>query len=150
MNKLKTLVAFLLIGTAVSAQTNFSGTWKLKGKEYINGPKYSNALAEELMVKQTKDSITVGKTSVAMNGKGTTIMNKEQNRQSVKSVNWSADKKTATFTTVIYAPGSSSEVELTRVDSWILSADGKEMTVNRKSIEKKSESWEVKGTYEKQ
>lgn len=149
MKKLKTLIAILFIGTGAFAQADFSGTWVLKNKEYVNGPQYGNALAEEVVVKQTKDSVTVGKTSVSMNGKGTTVMNKESNRKSVKSIAWSKDKKTATFTTAIYAEGNEKEIELTRIDTWTLSPDGRQLMVNRKSVETKSENWEVKGTYEK-
>lgn len=146
-------LSFLFMAVFSSAvlfgQTNYSGTWVLKSKEHINGPEYQNALQEEMTVRQTKDSISTGKSSVALNGKPTTTISKESNRKLVKSVGWSSDKKVATFTTAIYAEGNEKDVELTRVDSWTLSPDGKQLTVLRKSIETKSENWEVKGVYEK-
>ena len=84
-----------------------------------------------------------------MNGKPSSAMDTESNRKIVKSIAWSADKKTATFTTAIYVPGNENEVELTRIDVWTLSPDGKQLTIQRKSVETKSENWEVKGSYEK-
>jgi PAB1-binding protein PBP1 len=149
MSKVTVLLVATLLSATVFGQSNFSGVWVLKTKEHVNGPQYSNALAEEITVKQSADSITVGKRSVAMNGKTSSVVDKESNRKSVKSVAWSTDKKTATFTTAIYAVGNENEVELTRVDTWTLSPDGKQLLLQRKSIETKSENWEVKGVYEK-
>lgn len=149
MSKLTVLSIALLLSATVFGQTNFSGSWVLKSKEHINGPQYANALAEEMTVKQTADSISTGKRTVAMNGKPSSAMDTESNRKIVKSIAWSADKKTATFTTAIYVPGNENEVELTRIDVWTLSPDGKQLTIQRKSVETKSENWEVKGSYEK-
>lgn len=149
MRKVTVLFVAILLSATLFGQSNFSGVWVLKTKEHINGPQYANALAEELTVNQSADSFAVGKRTVAMNGKTSSVVDKESNRKSVKSVAWSADKKTATFTTAIYAVGNENEVELTRVDAWTLSPDGKQLTIQRKSIETKSENWEVKGIYEK-
>jgi hypothetical protein len=149
MSKLTVLSIALLLSATVFGQTNFSGSWVLKSKEHINGPQYANALAEEMTVKQTADSISTGKRTVAMNGKPSSAMDTESNRKIVKSIAWSVDKKTATFTTAIYVPGNENEVELTRIDVWTLSPDGKQLTIQRKSVETKSENWEVKGNYEK-
>lgn len=93
------------------------------------------------------DSIIIGQTGVALNGSPTT--GHTGDRKFTKTVSWSGDKKTVTFTTAIYSVGSDSEVELTRVDTWELSPDGKQLFVNRKSIETKSENWEAKAVYEK-
>jgi hypothetical protein len=149
MRKIFVLSVAVLLSATMFGQTNFSGTWVLKSKDYIEGPKYGNALTEEITVKQAADSISTGKTTVAMNGKPTTTKSAETNRKMVKTIAWSADKKVATFTTAIYAEGNENDVELTRVDTWTLSPDGKQLTIQRKSIETKSENWEVKGTYEK-
>jgi len=149
MRKVTVLLVATLLSATIFGQSNFSGVWVLKTKEHVNGPQYSNALTEEITVKQSADSITVGKRTIAMNGKTSSIVDKESNRKSIKSVAWSADKKTATFTTAIYAVGNENEVELTRVDTWTLSPDGKQLNIQRKSIETKSENWEVKGVYEK-
>jgi PAB1-binding protein PBP1 len=149
MSKIVVLSVSVFLSVAAIGQTNFSGVWALKSKEHINGPQYSNALTEEITVKQTADSISTGKRSVAMNGKPTSSKDQESNRKIVRSLAWSADKKTATFTTAIYAVGNENEVELTRVDTWALSPDGKELTIQRKSIETKSENWEAKGSYQK-
>ena len=149
MRKTSVLAVAVLLSATAFSQTNFTGTWALKSKDYIEGPKYGNALNEEITVKQGADSISTGKVTVAMSGKPTTTKSVETNRKMVKTIAWSADKKVATFTTAIYAEGSENDVELTRVDTWTLSPDGKQLTIQRKSIETKSENWEVKGTYEK-
>jgi len=149
MSKMTVLAIAILLSASAFGQTDFSGVWVLKTKDYISGPKYGNALSEEITVKQTADSITTGKRTVSMNGKTSSTIDKDMNRKLVKSVAWSADKKTATFTTVFYAVGNENEVELTRVDTWTLSPDGKQLSIQRKSIETKSENWEAKGVYEK-
>lgn len=158
---LSTLVLFTIIAT--QAQTNFSGTWKLKEKQHISGPEYSNALATDIIVRQTADSLITetvsagtdgqevrSRSSVPLNGKAVSSTSVQSARKVTRSISWSPDKKTLTLTSHIYKAGDENEVELTRIDTWGLSPDGKQLLINRKSVETVSENWEARGTFDKQ
>lgn len=160
MNKLKMLIGLLFAGTAITAQTNFSGTWKQKNKEFISGQQYANAVPEQVKLTPKKDSISFEVISIAQNGFDTVHYTLATNggllsditknkRKYTKKLGLSADKKTITIESVYKAPGSDTEVEFTRAETFSLSADGKQLTINRKSNEKEDKSWEAKGTYEK-
>lgn len=161
MNKLKMLIGLLFAATAVTAQTNFSGTWVQKNKEFISGPKYANAVPEQVKLTPKKDSIAFEVISIAQNNSTDTAHYtlatngglfsdiSKSKRKYTKKLQLSADKKTMTVTSIYKSAENDTEVEITRTETWSLSADGKQLTLNRKSDETKSESWEAKGTYEK-
>ena len=51
--KKSTLLMIAVFRAAVSfAQTNFTGNWQVKNKQYISGPQYANALPEHLSTSQ--------------------------------------------------------------------------------------------------
>lgn len=161
--KIYVSIAAILITTTLNAQTNFSGTWSLKEKQHVNGPEYSNGVPNKLNVQQSKDSVIIeyitidgdskeSKSRVAypMNGKSYTMVSPSSGRKTVKYLEWTLDKNSVTFTNDIYKQGSEDDIELTRIDDWKLSPDGKQLLLHRKSVETITESWEVNGTYEKQ
>ena len=154
MKKLIVLSCMVFAGATSFAQTNFSGTWTLSSKEHIDGPQYANALTESYTLTQRADSLILvtpnGRSAYAMNGGLATVTSAASNRKSVRSLVWSADKKSVTLTNAIYAEGDPNTLELTRVQTWTLSDDGKNLNVDLKSIETKSENWSVKGVYAKQ
>ncbi len=88
--------------------------------------------------------------SVAMNGQTSSVTSQGDGRKFEWNLKWSTDKKSLTITMLIYKAGNSNEVELTRVETWSLLPGGKELVVDRKSIETVSEDWEVKGIFTKQ
>jgi hypothetical protein len=147
------LIAFTVPGYS---QTNFSGTWNLKEKQHIKGPEYANGAPAAFSVEQSKDSIVItypennSRVSFALDGKATSNIGAQSGRKVVRSLKWSADKKTVTFTSDIYKAGNENEIELTRIDAWSLSPDGKQLNFHRNSVETITESWEVKGVYGKE
>ncbi|MBB5440240.1 hypothetical protein HDC92_003940 [Pedobacter sp. AK017] len=147
MQKILILIALLSFGTTLFAQTNFTGSYKLKEIQHVNGPEYSNAMAKALVIRLTADSLFTGKRGLAMNGARLTFFG-EENRKMVRALSWSADKKSFKVITVIYMPGNDKEVDLTREDTY--SMVGAELVINRKSIESNSENWEAKGIYTKE
>ena len=161
--KIYVCIMAMLMTATLQAQTNFSGTWSLKEKQHISGPDYSNGVPNKLNVQQTKDSVIIeyisidgdnkeSKSRVAypMNGKSYTMVSAASGRKTVKHLEWTLDKKAVTFTNDIYKQGSEDDIELTRIDGWKLSPDGKQLLLHRKSVETITGSWEVNGTYEKQ
>jgi hypothetical protein len=161
------IIRFLFIGmlmftlTLTFGQTNISGTWTLQSKQHVLGPEYLNALAKQITLHQTADSLIIemigidgngqevsSRQSVAMNGQQVTGIS-ATNRNYVKSLKWAPGKKDLVVTTVFYMPGNSAEVDFTRVETFSLSPDGKRLNIHKKSVETRSETWEVKGVYDK-
>ncbi|MBO9204381.1 MULTISPECIES: hypothetical protein [Niastella] len=160
MNRITLSIALLLVNTALLAQTDFSGKWQLKEKQHILGPEYANAVAKLLSVDQRSDSLIIESSSVgengqdvvtrsaiALNGKQSINTSAASNRKLIRSLQWSNDKKTLTITTAFYMPGNDSEVDFTRVEVWTL--ENGQLKVDKKSIETRSETWEVKAVFEK-
>jgi hypothetical protein len=83
-----------------------------------------------------------------LNEKPFVTISKVSKRKYVRSLKWSTDNKTLTITTVFYVPENDNEVDLTRIETWNLDANGR-LIINLKSVETTHESWEIKGIYEK-
>jgi hypothetical protein len=147
-----TLVVF---ATPLYAQTDFTGTWTLKDKQHIAGPEYSNGVPAAFVVEQNKDSIVIvytegnSRVTFSQNGKVSASVSTQSGRNIKRSLKWSDDKKSVTFTSEIYKVGNDREIELTRIDKWSLSPDRKQLSLHRKSVETITESWEVKGVYQR-
>lgn len=163
MKKSICLLCSFLFVTLLSAQVKLSGTYVIKSKEYIIGPKYANALPKQITISQSPDSLFLESVSIgsdgkdvtsrqgiALNGAFATSISSSSNRKLVRSLGWSADKKTVTITTVFYVPESETEIDFTRVDKLNLSENGRQLNFHKKSIETKSETWEVNGVFQKQ
>jgi hypothetical protein len=151
---------FILSCHILQAQANYTGKWTLATKEHVIGPEYANALPDTIIVTQSKDSlilvtvfididqqITRGRLSIALNGNFSSHTGKTSMRKYTSSLSWGPDKKTLTITTVISMPENDKETDFTRVERWDIT-DGK-LQVYKKSIETTSDSWEVKGVYNK-
>jgi dipeptidyl aminopeptidase/acylaminoacyl peptidase len=162
MLKLISFFIAILFSTAVCAQTNFIGTWDIKEKQMVTGPQYANALPKQIKVSQTADSLFIESTSIgnggqdyisrqsfAMNGKESERTNTSSKRKYVSGLQWSPDKSTLIFTTVFYVPENENTVDFTRIETWTLAANG-QLNIDKKSIETRSETWEIKGIFEKQ
>ena len=160
-------IRFLVVGILLSAtsfaQTNVSGTWALQNKQHVLGPEYANALAKQITINQQADSLIIetistgnegqdvsSRQAVAMNGKAVTTTSATSKRKLVKSLKWNTDKKGLVLTTVFYVADNPSEVDFTRVETWSLSPDGKQLNIDKRSVETRSETWQVKGVYGKQ
>ena len=152
------------IACAISAKTqDFSGTWVRHSKQYVTGPQYVNAAAKQMTVALKADSIVVTTVSpgengqdfsfsqaISMNGKPSIIIGKTSKRKFSTTLALSPDKKILTLTTACSTPDNENEVDFTRIETWTLSADGKQLYMDKKSVETKSETWEVKAVFVKQ
>lgn len=153
-------MAILFTYSISSAQNNVLGTWILQSKDHIFGPEYANALPKQMRINQQADSlilesINIGgngqdvnsRQAVPMNGQPLTMTSLATKRKYIKSLQWSADKKSLVLTIVIYIPSNPDVVDFTRVETWSLSPDGKQLNISKKSIETRSETWEAKGVF---
>lgn len=149
--------------TAMAQESNFSGTWVLKARQPIAGPTYANAVPAKMKVQQRSDSLIIEiprtgtdgneiiiRSSLPMNGKPVDFIDSASKRKIVKSLSWSADKSTLTLTAIIYRPENANEIDFTRVETCSLSPDGKDLYMDKKSIETQSETWQVKAEFEKE
>jgi hypothetical protein len=158
---IRSLIIALLLNATAFAQNNLSGTWTLQNKEHVSGPDYENALPKQIALHQQADSLIMesvyaeddkdvsSRQALAMNGQPLTYIGPKSNRKYVKSLKWNADKKGLVLTIVIYVPDNPNEVDFTRVETLSLSPDGKQLILNKKSVETRSETWESKGVYVK-
>lgn len=149
--------------TAIAQGANFSGTWVLKARQHIAGPTYANAVPVKIKVQQRSDSLFIEsprtgtggreiiiRNSLPMNETPVEFTDSASKRKIVKSLSWSADKKTLTLTAVIYRPENANEIDFTRVETCSLSPNGSNLYMDKKSIETQSETWQVKAEFEKE
>lgn len=159
---IRILVLMLCMGQLSYGQNNLSGTWSLQNKEHIEGPEYGNALPLQMTFQQKTDSLIVesvfingegqevkSRQGLALDGKTSTNTSTVSKRKYVRSLKWAADKKSLTITTVFYVEDNPNEVDFTRVEVLTPSADGTQLNIDKKSIETRSETWQVKGVYAK-
>jgi hypothetical protein len=147
---------FFALTAAKSQQTNFTGTWKLKEKQAINGPQYGNAMPAQIKVDQGRDSVIMESTydesmiiRTALSMTGEALVTKNANGQKlVTNVKWVENKKIMIITTTFYLPDNENTVDFKRISSWSL--DGNILTIDKTSVETTHESWETKGVFEKQ
>lgn len=156
------VLSLIIFNTNAHAQSKFDGSYKFKEREHVKGPEYGNGVPTSIAIRHLKDStvITYGemdkdnqenKNSItfANNGKPVESTGKTSGRKVIRYLNWSSDKKSFTTTSAIYKAGNANEIELTRIDVYKLSADGKQLLFNRRSVEMITESWEDNATYTK-
>ncbi len=137
--------------------------WIQQSKEHVTGPEYGNAVQTQMTVLQNKDSVVInslnpgadgkdvaGHVSFAINGKPSSISNPTSKRKYTRSLAWSADKKSLITTIVFSMPDNENEVDFTRIETWTLSPDGKQLRLNKKSVETRSETWELNAVFVKQ
>lgn len=156
------LVVMLCLSKLSIAQNGIAGTWSLQNKQHVEGPEYGNALPSQLSFQQKGDSIIIesvfigtdgqevkGRQAVSLDGKPSTTTSAVSRRKCIRSLKWSADKKSLTVTSVFYVEDNPNEVDLTRLEVFTPSADGQQLNIDKRSIETRSEDWQVKGTYAK-
>ncbi len=155
-------IGLLIISSIANAQSDFSGSWILNSTEHVSGPEYANALAKQVNIQQ-RDSLFVETISVgtegkdiinahtlSMSGTSVTYINPTSKRKIVRSLTWSEDKTKLTITSVYSMPENENKIDLTRIEIWQLSKDGMQLNIDKKSIEAKGDSWEVRGIFIKQ
>jgi len=160
MKKILFTITAALFGFTAFAQTNFSGTWSISDKQMITGPEYINALPKLLKIEQARDSVSieytydttdgadqVSKHTYAIDGKEMTRTGKTSKRKTVMKLQWSADKSALVITTVFYIPENPAQVDFTRIETWSIK-DG-HLVIDERSEETRSETWQVKGIFDK-
>lgn len=152
------IVGLLLQGT-VWAQNGLMGIWVLQKKEHVTGPDYANAIPKQVKLHIVSDSLIMeslyedegnavsNRQALVMSGQPVSNVGSRTNRKYSKSLKWNAGKTGYVLTIVIHLPGNPNEVDFTRVETWNLSPDNKNLTLNKRSIETRSENWETNGMY---
>jgi hypothetical protein len=152
----------ILITMSSFSQENVSGTWILESKQHMAGPNYANSMVKQVSIFQQNDSLVfesvhvdgsrnevVSKHSLPLNGQSLTS-NTKANRKLIETLQWNKDKQTGfVITRVYYRTESPSEIDFTRVETWSFSSDAKQLTIDKKSIETRSQDWHVKGLFNK-
>ncbi len=157
-----TLGFMLFSGLSFAQQANFSGDWKLKETQYVEGNRYGNAMAKSIGIKQDSDSFWLNRAfddgkgnltpiqeTLAQNGKQTSRVTIKSKRKKVLTLAWAADKESFVITIVTYAPSDDSKMDFRDTDTYSLDASGG-LTVDHKSENfTNSDNYECKGIYQK-
>src|SRR5438128_9802263 len=114
-----TLLFIALFAYSGMSQVSFSGEYKFATREHVKGPEYGNGVPTSIGIEQKKDSVIISHGSMgednqetknriafAANEKPESIISKTSGRKVVRSVKWSADKKSFTTTSEIYKEGN--------------------------------------------
>ncbi len=147
------------LAPACFSQSIFSGSWLRKQLYPIAGPLYGNAIQAEMHIKFTQDSMIIemttpapgGKTTQSrqvylLNGKPFNTVSAVSQRKLLKTYAISPDKKSLILTTIFYSPDNDTEEDFRRVETWMM--ENGQLVINKKSIETRGESWEVKGVFD--
>lgn len=153
-------IAFFMQATAF-AQSDLSGTWALQNKQPVSGPQYANALPSQITVNKQADSLIIESINTGADGQevsskrvlpidGKSVIGMSSiNQKTIKSLKWTADKKGLILTTTFYRLDNPTEIDFTRIETWSLSPDGKQLNIDKKSEETQSETWQTRGVYVK-
>jgi hypothetical protein len=144
---------------AINAQ-NFSGHYTLQSKEMIDGKEYLNAIAQEITVTQTKDSIKIVRVTPAGGDQTTTstetlpingkqvITTTSSKRKKVVSVSFDKNKGVATIIGTFSYADKPEEIEFKNTEVWALDPDGT-LTITKTSDAAVTDDWTIKAVFKK-
>jgi len=146
--------------TLSATAQNFSGHYTIQSKEMLDGKEYLNAIAREITVSQTKDSIkivritpagegntTTSTESLPLNGKQITIATTSR-RKKTSFINFDEAKKTATITSTFSYADKPEEVEFKNTEVWSAADDGS-LTIVKTSDATVTDDWTIKAVFAK-
>ncbi len=145
MNTRKLLSAIIMVAVFCSFmpssyQPDFSGTWKLNEGKSDLGQFGSRGIATKIVAEQKADAIVLVKTSsmqgqentttetLPFSGKETELTTETSKKKS--TLKWSADGNTMVISYDLAVTFNGQSFDIKGVESWSLSADGKNLTVN--------------------
>ncbi len=142
------LCAFVIAGYGIAGaqEVNYSGTWVLdKAKSDLQGRMMESLQSITLVIAQTGNDITADYQSKYSERESNdkmvlTIGGAEVSREGMRGrgtikskAAWSADKKNLVVTSVSTFEGQNGTMTINGTDTYLLSADGNTLTVNRQS-----------------
>jgi|GEM_PF-4722561 len=153
------LIAALILTTVLHTQ-NFSGHYTIQSKEMIDGKEYLNAIAQEITVTQTKDSIkivritpagddktTTSTETLPLNGKEVITITSSKRRKTV-FISFDKGKNMATISSVFSYPEKPDDVEFKNTEIWNIAEDGT-LTITKTSDATVTDDWTIKAVYKK-
>ena len=129
---------------AQTLQTDFSGTWKLNENKSELGQFGARGVPSKIVIEQKADAISLTKTATSFQGDETTgtemLTFDGKESESVflgtskkkSSIKWSADGKEMVVTSNIAFEMQGQTIDISSVENWSLSADGKTIAVSSK------------------
>jgi hypothetical protein len=155
-HKILSLVAVssLLFAFTV-APTDYSGTWKLNEGKSELGQFGARGAASKITIEQKAEDITVMRSLGTVELKESLVNGKEvesagfNNSKKKATLKWAADGQTFVVNGIIAIDMNGQSFELTTVENWSLSADGKTLTLQT-TITTPQGEFSTKGVYDKQ
>lgn len=157
--QLLALTLSLFLAFVLNAQ-NLSGHYTLQSKEMLDGKEYVNAIAQDITVTQTKDSIKIVRITPAGGEKTTTstetlplngkqvIITTSSKRKKVSSLSFDKTKNTATITTTFSYADKPEETEFKNTEVWSIANDGT-LTITKTSDAAVTDDWTIKAIFKK-
>ena len=157
-NTILIFATMLLYTISAIGQSNLSGTWGQQKIQHISGPNYQNAIPAFITISFTSDSLfvqTKGRNtnaepfvfSVPINGQSVTTEYGRKKR--TRTFVWKPEKNGFILTTLFFRTEDLNQIDFTRVEKFQLSNDGRELTLEKKSIETRSEDWHTNAVFVK-
>jgi hypothetical protein len=152
------LAVTLSVGITMNAQ-NISGHYTIQSKETVDGNTYLNAIAQEITVMQTKDSIKIMRVTPTGSDKTTTtevlplngkeiITKTPSGRQRIASISLNNAKNSAIITTILNYADKPGEIEFKNTEAWSIGSDGT-LTIIKTSDATETDDWTIKAVFKK-
>jgi hypothetical protein len=152
--------AFFLAFTTKNYKSNFSGQWKLNESKSELG-QFSQFAVRTIKADQKDESITVTRTSPSFNGGDMTntetlsydgketVTTVFENSKRKSTAKWSDDGQSLLVNYILLLEFNGESMEIKGTETWTLSADGKNLTVQINSASPQGE-FSAKAVYDKQ
>lgn len=155
------------IGILLSFIANFgvkaqsiSGHFVIQSKEIINGKEYLNAIAKEITVIHTKDSLMITRVipavdnqatttteSIPLNGKAV-VTTTTSNRKKTAALTFSKDSREVTIIYILSFANKPEEVEFRNTEVWTMNSDGT-LTIVKTADATVTDDWTIKAVFSK-
>jgi hypothetical protein len=158
------IFSFLALASfqVVSAQKDFSGTWKFKSQQSVDGNLYNNGSPVQIKITQDNQKIVIEKQNdngqgvisttadtVTADGKPIEVVTKSK-RKKVITLSWAGDKNSFTEAVNIYSLTDPGKVDYKVIDIYSLNSNSTALSLDRKDENNTNgEVWESIATYSK-
>ncbi len=159
IRNIKTALTLLAVSSVffafTIAQTDYSGTWKLNEGKSELGQFGARSAASKIVIEQKTGAVTVTRTLATMDVTESLVEGKEvettgfNNAKKKATLKWAGDGQTFVVNGVILLEMNGQSFELTTVENWSISADGKTLTLQTTVTTPQGE-FSSKGVYDKQ
>ena len=159
--KLFSTALFSFLVVQVIAQQGINGTYVLQQKEMVSGTEYLNAIAKQITITKTKDSLIIER--ITPGGGGNDVASREAlsldgknlvrttstNRRRTSLLTVDKAGKLLKLITIISYPEKPDEAEYKNTEEWAFGDDGT-LTIVKTSDATATDDWTIRAVFKKQ